>query len=133
VEPDAIEKAEQECLSDEDLRMARRERDAKRRSAEDKELVTAMARFIGRLYPGCPSDQAENIARHTAERGSGRVGRSAAGRDLEEHALELAVIAWVRHRKTQYDELLGSGMERFEAREMVRNKIKEVLDRWTNE
>lgn len=93
MEPEAIEKAEQECLGDEDLRMARRERDAMRRAAEDKELVTAMAYLIGRLYPGCPSDEAENIARHTAERGSGRVGR-----------LELAVIAWVRHRMTQYDD-----------------------------
>ncbi len=55
------------------------------------------------------------------------------GRDLGNHALELAVIAWVRHRKTQYDELLGNGIERFEAREMVKDKIKEVLDRWTDE
>ncbi len=133
VEPEAIEKAEQECLSDEELRMARRERDAMRRAAQDEELVIAMAQSIRRLYPGCPADEAEKIARHTAERGSGRVGRSAAGRDLEERALELAVIAWVRHRKTEYDELLGSGIERLDARQMVRGKIQEVLDRWTGE
>jgi hypothetical protein len=52
---------------------------------------------------------------------------------LEEQALELAVSAWVRHRKTDYDEILGSGCERFEAREMVRHKIREVLDRWKGE
>jgi hypothetical protein len=61
------------------------------------------------------------------------VGRSASGQDLEEQALELAVDAWVRHRRTDYDEILGSGCERFEAREMVRHKIREVLDRWKGE
>jgi hypothetical protein len=133
VEPEAIEKAELECLGDEQLRMARREREAMRRAAQDKELVMAMAQSVRSLYPGCPADEAEKIARYTAERGSRRVGRSAAGRDLEEAALHLAVAAWVRHRKTKYDELLGSGIERCDAREMVRDKIQEVLDRWTDE
>jgi hypothetical protein len=133
VAPEAVEKAEQECLGDEEQRMARRRREATRRAAQDEELVAEMAQSIRRMYPACPADEAEGIARHTAERGSGRVGRSAAGRDLEEQALELAVSAWVRHRRTDYDELLGSGCDRFEAREMVRHKIREVLDRWKGE
>jgi len=131
VESVAIERAEQECFSDEKLRLARREREAKRRAAHDEVLVSEMAQSIQRMYPGCPTGEAEEIARHAAERGSGRVGRSAAGRHLEEQALELAVMAWVRHQKTKYDELLGSGIERSEARELVRDKIQEVLDRWT--
>jgi hypothetical protein len=129
----AVEKAEQECLSDEEQRMARRKREAMRRVAQDEELVAEMAQSIRRMYPVCPADEAEKIARHTAERGSGRVGRSAAGRDLEEQALELAVSAWVRHQKTDYDELLGSGCERFEAREIVRHKIRAALDHWKGE
>jgi hypothetical protein len=129
-EPEAIEKAELECLSDESLRTTRREREAMRRAAQDKELVAAMAQSIRRLYPGCPAEEAVEIARHTAERGSGRIGRSAAGRDLEERALALAVNAWVRHRKTEYDVLLGNGIERIDAREMVRDKIREMLDLW---
>lgn len=130
VTPEAVEKAEQECLSDEEQRQARRRREAARRAAQDEELVAEMTQAIRRMYPACPVDEAERIARHTAERGSRRVGRSAAGQDLEEQALELAVGAWVRHWKTDYDELLGGGCERFEAREMVRHKIREVLDRW---
>jgi hypothetical protein len=130
VEPEAIEKAEQECLSDEDQRMARRERNAMRRAAQDETLVAEMAQSMQRLYPGCPAEEAEKIARHTAERGSGRVGRSAAGRDLEEQALDLAVAAWIRHRWTEYGTLLNSGHERLDAREIVRHKIREVLDRW---
>lgn len=89
--------------------MARREREAARRAAQDEVLVAEMTQSIRRIYPGCPAEEAEKIARHTAERGSGRVGRSAAGQDLEEQALELAVGAWGRHRKTDYDEILGSG------------------------
>ena len=57
------------------------------------------------------------------------MGRSAAGRDLEERALELAIAAWIRHQNTEYDDLLSSGVERFEAREMVRHKVREVPNR----
>ncbi len=130
VEPEAIEKAEQECLSDEDQRMARREREAMRRTAQDEQLVAEMAQSIRRMYPRCPVEEAEKIARHTAERGSGRVGRSAAGRKLEEQAIELAVAAWIRHRWTEYNELLSSGHERFDACELVRHKVWEVVGRW---
>ncbi len=130
VEPEAIEKAEQECLSDEEQRIAQRERAAARRAAQDQQLVAEMAQSIRRLYPNCPEEEAEKISRHTAERGSGRVGRSAAGRNLEEQALELAVAAWVRHRLTDYDTLLSSGHERLDARELVRQKVWEVLERW---
>ena len=109
VEPDAIAKAERECLGDEDQRMARRKREAMRRAAQDEKLITEMDQSIRHMYPGCPADEAEKIAHHTATRGSGRLGRSAAGRNLEEQALGLAVAAWIRHRWTEYDELLYSG------------------------
>jgi hypothetical protein len=132
VEPEAIEKAEQECLSDEDQRIARRERDAMRRAAQDEQLIADMTQSIRRLYPNCPPEEAEKIACHTAVRGSGRVGRSAAGRNLEDQALELAIAAWIRHRHTEYDKLLSSGHERSDARELVRHKVWEVVDRWKN-
>ncbi len=130
VTPEAIEKAEQECLDDEDLRAARRAREALRREQTDEQLISAMAQSIQRIYPNCPAGEAERIARHTAERGSGRVGRSAAGRNLEGRALELAVAAWVRHTHTKYDGHLADGMERFEAREMVLDEVRAVLERW---
>jgi hypothetical protein len=130
VEPEAIEKAEQECLSDEEQRIAQRERAAVRRATQDQRLVAEMAQSIRRLYPNCPAEEAEKISRHTAERGSGRVGRSAAGRNLEERARELAVAAWVRHRLTDYDTLLSIGHERLDARELVRHKVWEVLEQW---
>jgi hypothetical protein len=127
VEEAALDKAQEECLSDEEVRARRREREAARRREEDRELVQEMAGKIRAMFPGCPSTEALAIARHTAVRGSGRVGRSASGRALDEHALRLAVIASIRHNHTQYDKLLMQGLERSEARRVVQDKIEEVL------
>ena len=89
-----------------------------------------MAEEIVRLFPGCPGDRAQAIAAHTGLRGSGRVGRSAAGRALAEDALIAAVVASVRHEDTDYDRLLMSGVPRPEARERIRTDIDRVLDGW---
>jgi hypothetical protein len=130
VEEAAIEQAEAQCLADEEARERRREREAARREQQDIELQAHMAAKIVSLFPGCPAGRPEEIAQHAATRGSGRVGRSAAGRALDEHALELAVVASIRHRDTSYDELLMSGIDRSEARQRVRRDVDGVLDTW---
>jgi hypothetical protein len=89
-----------------------------------------MAGEITRLFPRCPPERAEAVARHTALRGSGRVGRSAAGRALDTDALTLAVVASIRHEDTDYDELLMSGVPRDEARDRIRPAIDRVLAAW---
>jgi hypothetical protein len=132
VEEAALDKAQEECLSDEEVRARRREREAARRQVEDHELVQEMAGKIRALFPGCPPSEALAIARHTAERGSGRVGRSASGRALDEAPLRLAVIASIRHNHTHYDKLFMRGLERSEARWAVQDKIEEVLSSWEN-
>jgi hypothetical protein len=128
VEEAAIEQAEQQCLADADVRERRRERDRLRRADEDVEFTRKFAAQIARLFPGCLADRAEGIARHTSLRGSGRVGRSAAGRELGDQAVTLAVVASIRHEDTDYDELLMSGTPRAAARDEIRDKIDEVLD-----
>ncbi len=130
VEEEALERAERECLADEEARARRRKRDRERRALEDAGLRRRFAAAIGRLFPGCPGPRAEAIARHAAARGSGRVGRSAAGRAVDPGAVELAVIATVRHEDTGYDELLMSGASRGEARERVRPEMERILERW---
>ena len=130
VEETALEQAEQQCLADEDARMRRRERDRERRAAEDVELVASMAEEIRRLFPRCPARRAEAIARHASLRGSGRVGRSAAGRALDEEAITLAVVASVRHEDTGYDSLLMSGVSRVDARDRTRLAVDRVLAAW---
>jgi hypothetical protein len=130
VETSALEKAEQECAEDADERAAGRAREAVRRREEDRKLVARMAKQIGVLFPGCPPLELASIAEHTALRGSGRVGRTEAGRNLEERALTAAVIAAVRHQHTEYDKLLARGTDRVAARESVRDKIDEILSAW---
>jgi hypothetical protein len=130
VEPQALELAEQQCLGDAEARRRRRERDRLRREAEDVEFQARMAAEIVRQFPGCPERRAKQIALHAGQRGSGRVGRSAAGRALDDDAITLAVVASVRHEDTEYDELLMVGVPRIEARERVRSAVDRVLDRW---
>jgi hypothetical protein len=130
VEPAALQTAEEQCLGDEAARQRRRERDRERRADEDLLLVSRMAEEILRLFPGCQRTRAEAMAAHAAVRGSGRVGRSAAGRALAEEAIVYAVVASVRHENTGYDRLLMSGVPRAEARERVRADIDRFLDAW---
>jgi hypothetical protein len=130
VEHAALEQAEQQCLSDEAARAKRRERDRDRRLAADVQFEARLAAEIRRLFPGCPAERAAAIARHTATRGSGRVGRTAAGRALDTDAVTNAVVASVRHDDTGYDTLLMSGVPRPEARQQVQPDIDHVLDTW---
>ena len=92
VEETGLERAEEECLEDAERRARRRERDKVRRSEQDRDLVRRMMAAILTIFPGCPPDEARDIAEHTAMRGSGRVGRTTAGQGLEEGALTAAPI-----------------------------------------
>ncbi len=130
VEPQAAARAESECAGDAEIRAVQRQKAAVARAADDKVLTAEMAEAIRDLFPGCPPNDAREIALHTAVRGSGRVGRSAAGRKLDKNALPMAVIAAVRHRYTKYDQLLARGVERAEAREVIAGEIGEILDAW---
>jgi hypothetical protein len=130
VEEGALAGAERQCLADEEVRARRRERDARRRAAGDVELAERFAGRIAALFPSCPEARAQAIARHAAVRGSGRVGRSAAGRAVEDHAVELAVIASIRHEDTGYDELLMAGVERDDDLARVRADADQVLEQW---
>jgi hypothetical protein len=130
VEEEALADAEEQCLADEEVRLRRRERDRDRRAHEDLDFQARLAKEIVRLFPGCPDERAETIARHAGARGSGRVGRTAAGRALDEAAVTGAVVASVRHENTRYDEPLMSGAVRAEARERVRPDIDRILDVW---
>ena len=130
VETAALERAERECTEDADQRAAARARGAAQRREEDRELIARMTERIEALFPGCPPREADAIAKHTAVRGSGRVGRTAAGRKLDERALSAAVAAAVRHKHTAYDEMLTAGSERSFARERVAGQVEDILESW---
>jgi hypothetical protein len=130
VEQPALELAEEQCLADSDVRARQRERAREKRVVEDVEFQQRMATEISRLFPRCPADRAQAIANHAGTRSSGRVGRSAAGRALEEKAITLAVVASIRHENTPYDELLMAGVARSEARDRIREQLDQVLESW---
>ncbi len=126
----AIRQAESECLADKDARAQRRVREADRRAELDLAYVRQFAERIRQLYPRCPARTATSIAEHACAKYSGRVGRSAAAKALDEHAVRLAVVAHVRHVETPYDGLLMNGWERVEARRQVEDAVWAVLAKW---
>ncbi|MCL7454816.1 MAG: DUF2293 domain-containing protein [Anaerolineae bacterium] len=130
VEEEALERAEQECLADADVRARRRERAALRREELDQQYVEQFAERVRALYPGCPSGREISIAEHACLKYSGRVGRSAAAKSFDEEAIRLAVVAHIRHRETPYDTLLARGVERWDARAEVEGLVAGVLARW---
>ena len=130
VEEAALEAAEEACLADADVRAARRERAAARREEQDQEYLERFASRVRELYPNCPLGREKAIAEHACLKYSGRVGRSAAAKSLEPHAIRLAVTAHIRHNETAYDELWLSGMDRLEARDQVVGQVEQVLAKW---
>lgn len=130
VEEEAVDRAETECLADADARARRRARAAERRALHDAQYVSAFAGRIGELYPGCTAEERRTIAERACEVRSGRVGRTAAAKQLDATAVGLAVQAHVRHAHTGYDELLARGVSRQEARLLVETDVRQILDRW---
>ena len=130
VEEPALKKAEIECLADEYARSKRRERQADRRAELDIAYVKSFSEKISELYPGCPLETAKSIAEHACAKYSGRVGRCAAAKNFDENAIDLAVIAHIRHVETSYDKLLMKGWDRTEARQTVQDKVEEAQAKW---
>lgn len=130
VEEEALEQAEEECLADAEIRARRREREAARRAGLDRRYVKSFAARVRELYPGCPPGREIDIAEHACLKYSGRVGRSAAAKSLDEDAIRLAVTAHVRHAETNYDSLLAQGFDRWDARVQVEGNVARVLAQW---
>jgi len=130
VEKAALERAERECTEDAEERARERARSAEMRQEQDRELVARMMDRLRVLFPGCLPREARAIAEHTGKRGSGRVGRTAAGRKLEEQALTAAVAAAIRHTHTNYDALLAGGLDREPARGRAADRVNTILEAW---
>ena len=130
VEDDALGRAEAECLEDAEARARRREREAVRRARLDEKYVAEFARQLKERYPRCPGGEEEIIAARACRKYSGRIGRTEAAKAFDPEAIDLAVIAHVRHAHTDYDTLLVGGWDRHEARAEVWPKVDEKLGQW---
>ncbi|MFJ7985281.1 DUF2293 domain-containing protein [Streptomyces sp. NPDC096351] len=133
VEEAALAEAERSCLADAEARARRRTRDAIRRAALDARITEVLREEILRLFPAIPADRATEVAVHASAKGSGRVGRTAAGRSLDRGAVTAAVRASVRHVDTPYDTLLMQGLPRHQARTRVAPAIEAVLRAWRHD
>jgi len=114
----------------------RKQRAAARRRRQQRD-IDHFAEAIRERFPSMPEGEEMVIARHACQIGSGRVGRSTVAND----PLVAAVVAHVRHKYTDYEELLEQAKacafdreEREElrrgARDQVRGQIGEVIERW---
>jgi hypothetical protein len=130
VEETALQQAETECFADSEIRSRRAERERIRREDLDHQYIEAFANHVRELFPHCPTGRELEIAEHACRKYSGRVGRSAAAKSFDEHAVRLAVIAHIRHRETNYDQLLGNGWPRHDARTHVRTRVDQISDSW---
>jgi len=130
VEEAALQQAESECLADSDARELRRAREEERRAGQDQQYIESFAKRIRELFPRCPTGREEEIAKHACRKYSGRVGRSAFAKRLDEDAVRLAVLAHIRHRETNYDNLLAHGSDRHDARSDVRSRVDQVIKSW---
>jgi hypothetical protein len=131
VEESALQRAEQECLDDAEVRARRNARQAERRSEMDQEYVQHFAARVREMFPHCPEGREQVIAGHACQKYSGRVGRSAGAKSLDDKFILWAVIAHIRHAETNYDEFLSRGIDRVLAREGVNDEIEKVLARWS--
>ena len=130
VENQALERAEQECLADAEVRMRRRERQAEYRAELDQQYVSRFAARVRELYPQCPAGRETVIAEHACLKYSGRVGRTASAKSLADEAVDLAVIAHIRHAETEYDRLLRQYWDRRDARASIAEEVRRIRVKW---
>ncbi len=130
VENEALEKAEEECLADADVRERRRVRNDAYRMEQESHYRDSFAARVRELYPSCPDGIEHVIAAHACQKYSNRVGRSAQAKNLDADAIRLAVVAHIRHKETNYDKMLSMGYDRYEARSLIQRDVDDVIKRW---
>jgi hypothetical protein len=125
VDEPALAQVEAEYLADRDVRARRQERASAREAALDRHDIKRFSAQPREMFPGCPPGREGVIGEHACQKYSGRVGRSATAKALDEQVVRLAVIAHIRHAETPYDALLARG----EARESTRAQVEPAMAR----
>jgi hypothetical protein len=98
----------------------------------DTTIVRQAAAELDSQLPKIPKHDRELVLKHSFKKHSGRVGRTSLI-PLPRKVL-YAVIAHIRHKHTNYDELLeGGGMSRDAARKAIQPILQDTLRLWGNE
>lgn len=101
------------------------------KSKRTKGSSEAFERRVFERFPRIPPGEAKRCARYACARYADRVGALSAADAYPEHAVEVAVIAHIRHRFTDYGSLLDHGVDRDDARDRVRPKVLALLRAWS--
>ncbi|KAE9961888.1 hypothetical protein BLS_001190 [Venturia inaequalis] len=96
--------------------------------AKDARLNHKAEYQIVTSFPSIPRELISEILNHTLKKRSGRVGRTAT--IPFDESINLAVRAFVRHKLTDYDNLLRHGMKQKDARHEIKNKLEKIVDEW---
>jgi hypothetical protein len=73
LEKSALQRAEADCLADDEVRERQCVRSAEKSAQQDAEYINEFAQHILRQYPGCPAAEADVIASHACRKYSSRV------------------------------------------------------------
>ena len=102
-------------------------RRAATKKRDDADFSKAAASLAAQ-FPKIPKAEKELVLKHGFKKHSGRVGRTSSI-PLSRKVL-LAVIAYVRHKHTEYDSLLRDGKDRDVARKLTWEKIEGIMRLW---
>ncbi|KAF3025946.1 hypothetical protein E8E14_014960 [Neopestalotiopsis sp. 37M] len=94
----------------------------------DEALELKFRQVLKKMFPAAPEGEIPQIVARAMAKGSGRVGRTSKI-DIEQKAT-LAVVASIRHKHTDYDKKLRTGMERTEARKQIDMQVRRMLASW---
>ncbi|MDH7446477.1 DUF2293 domain-containing protein [Aquimarina sp. 2201CG14-23] len=130
VEEEAIEKARLECEKDQAARDLKNKKAAIIRAQKDREYIADFAMAIRERYPNCPPKRELDIAIHSCEKHSGRVGRTADAKQFDPKMIDLAVTAHIRHKETNYDAQFGKGKRKKEIRSDIQSDVSAILRKW---
>ncbi|KAI1407401.1 hypothetical protein F5Y13DRAFT_206441 [Hypoxylon sp. FL1857] len=94
----------------------------------DKKMEVDFRNSVLRQFPLIPASSLLEVVRHATKKHSGRVART--GKlDLAKKA-QLAVRAHIRHRHTDYDDLLAKKASRDEARGQIFKTVHDIAIIW---
>ncbi|KAI1206349.1 uncharacterized protein F4807DRAFT_470298 [Annulohypoxylon truncatum] len=101
---------------------------AKAMKRRDEKMNTEFSNSVLAQFPKIPTEEVPNIVEQAMKKHSGRVGRTGT-LDISEKA-QLGVRAYIRHKYTDYDELLKNNVSREDARAQIYEKVDKMVLEW---
>lgn len=110
--------------------LARETLEARRTATEQRDATQLgqAATELRKQFPKIPKEEQNMILKHGFRKHSGRVGRT--GLIPLPKKVLFAVIAHIRHRHTEYEQLLKKGEDRDTARRAIAQETQIILRNW---